>query len=148
MLLKIRDTFYLRAKACILCFDMVILIGVVGRRVERDGKGVRWWWWGGVDLSLSFLSLSLSPSIFAHLSFALPVSGNTGILNGFPVLQLRPHPTPPHRPPPCSAISGLHLLPALFSSEPPLHCALFPPPTNQYLVLPLAHTPRHSHLAR
>lgn len=129
MLLKIWDTFYLRAKACILCFDMVLLIGVVGRRVEQDGKGV---WWGEC-WPLSILSLSVSLSLLQSLCISLlrsqplPVSGNTGILNGFPVLQLRPHPPTP-TPPPCSAISRSHPLPALFSLEPPLHCALFPLP--------------------
>lgn len=64
MLLKILDTFYLRAKACIFCFDMAILIHEVA---QEKGVGAGGW----VDLSLS-----------------LSVSGNTAILNGFPVLSL------------------------------------------------------------
>lgn len=83
MLLKILDTFYLRAKACILCFDMVILIG------GRGCFGVVVVVDVGADLFL-VRSLHQSSRFFLVHSQSLPVSGNTAILNGFSVLHLQP----------------------------------------------------------
>lgn len=87
-----------------------------------------------VDLFLSFPLLQ-----------SLPVSGNTAILNGFPLLHLAP-------PPPGPTSSFSHLLlesPTHLSGSPtphpPLHCALLSPPTNQYSPLPLS-TPHVTHI--
>lgn len=72
MLLKIWDTFYLRAKACILCFDMLILIGAGGeKRVQKEKECVCVCVLG---VTLSLLS-PFSPA-FTHLSFAHSVAAS------------------------------------------------------------------------
>lgn len=93
MLLKILDTFYLRAKACILCFDMVVLIR---RAAEERGVGAGLVWQRSPSsVFLSMLSSSLAflfvfPSLFCplHIFLLLSVSGNAAILNGFLMLAL------------------------------------------------------------
>lgn len=123
---------------------MVILIGGGG---EPGGVGWKGGCGGGLLTSLSFPLLQ-SSRVSPLRSQSLPVSGNTAILNGFPVLHLRP---PPHPSPlPCPTFPLSHLLvgspppsrpppflPALFSLEPP-PCAVHSPPrpTNQYSVPP------------
>lgn len=76
---------------------------------------------------------------------SLPVSGNTTILNGFPVLYTHPfHPTPLHLPaqPSLACISFIPLpFFSLLFRVPPLHCALFLLPliNTQYSLLSTPH---------
>lgn len=113
MLLKIWDTFYLRAKACILCFDMLILIGGGGEKrvqTERDCACVC----AGGDSLLTVSLFSLRISLLHTRS--LPVSGNTTILNGFPMLYTHPfHPYPPPQLPAPPSPACISFIPLPFS---------------------------------
>lgn len=124
---------------------MVILIGGGG---EPGGVGWKGGCGGGLLTSLSFPLLQ-SSRVSPLRSQSLPVSGNTAILNGFPVLHLRPPPPPlsltlPHLPsqPSLGCIPSTFPPPAfpprslLFGAPP---CAVHSPPprpTNQYSVPP------------
>lgn len=112
---------------------MVILIGVVARWVKQDGKGVAVVVVVGLLTSLS-QSRSLLQSLRISLlrSQSLPVSGNTAILNGFPVLHLLPHP----------AFVLSHVLLASPPSPRSSLCGAAPPPlyTVHFFPLPLINT--------
>lgn len=113
--------------------------------MERGLRRLWWWWWGGGCVGGLLTSLSQSRSLLQSLRFSLlrsqplPVSGNTAILNGFPVL--RPLPPPCFRAQPCLAcVSSISPVFSLRSSNPPLP----PPPlyTVHFFPLPLINTQR------
>lgn len=154
MLLKIWDTFYLRAKACILCFDMVILIGEVGWRRSRMERGVCVCLYACVfecvcvlGEALSFLS-PFTCSLYAGLFCTL---GRCQCLVTLPSLMAFLCCTPTLSTPPHSTSLLNHLWlsspsfpcpSSLFSLESPLctmHFFLFPLINTQYSLLSTPH---------